>query len=107
MTTTTNDAIEHVQQSLSLVDALLLQASEKGQPVERVDLADIRSDLATALEKLQAVQQYQLSPQTDYAELWACKQQELLEFERARDAWVRTEIFSMLLTPHCDLCLNV
>lgn len=92
----TSRAIERVEKAIASLTHL---ESETATPVERVDLADIRSDLESALEKLEALKAYQLSPETDYDELWETRKAEIKEFERARDAWVRTEIFHMLLKP--------
>ena len=98
----TSRAIERVERAIAALNGLQGDASLTA--VERVDLADIRSDLDNALEKLQALQTYQLSPETDYEQLWKEKKAELKDFERARDAWIRTEIFSQMLqtaaTPH-------
>ena len=92
----TSRTIEQVEMAIASLECL---QSEATSPVERVDLADIRSDLDSALEKLQALQTYQESTETDYDELWEQRKVELKEFEQARNAWVRTEIFSMLLKP--------
>lgn len=81
--------IKKVAKALASLDALVGQT-----PVERVDIADIRSDLQSALEKLEALRTYQEAADTDYAELWVHKQRELQEFQQSRDAWIRTEIFS-------------
>ena len=66
-------------------------------PVEKVDLADIYSDLNSILEKLENFQTYHENPNTDFKSLWETRKQETREFERARDAWIRTEIFTQLL----------
>ncbi len=65
--------------------------------VERVDISDIRSDLQSALEKLEALRSYQESGDTDYDNLWEERKREVQEYQKSRDAWIRTEIFSHLL----------
>jgi hypothetical protein len=95
----TSRAIERVEKVIASLEVL---QSEATSPVERVDLSDIRSDLDSALEKLQALQTYQESPETDYECLWETRKKELKEFEKARNAWIRTEIFSMVLQNAAD-----
>lgn len=92
----TSRAIERVEKAIASLEQL---QSDAPTPVERVDLADIRSDLESALEKLQALQTYQESPETDYHGLWETRKKELRDFEEVRDAWIRTEIFTQLLKP--------
>ena len=93
----TSRAIERVEKAMATIKQL---ETEVNEAVERVDLADIRSDLESALEKLEALQCYQLAPSTDYNELWEAKKEELKAFTETRDAWIRTEIFSLLLQPY-------
>jgi len=90
----TSRAIERVEKAVAILETLQAEVTSH---VERVDVADIRSDLDSALEKLQALQTYQESPDTDYSDLWETRKRELKEFEQARNAWIRTEIFTHLL----------
>ena len=90
----TSRSIEHIEMAIASICQLQTNATS---PVERVDLNDIRSDLCTALEKLQALQNYQESPETNYDELWKTRKQELCDFEKDRNAWIRTQIFTKLL----------
>ena len=92
----TSRTIERVEEAIAALEQL--EQSHAQTPVERVDLADIRSDLYQALEKLRALQTYQQSPETNYTELWETRKRELKEFERARNAWIRTEIFQQIIS---------
>jgi len=90
----TSRSIEHIEMAIASIHQLQNNAASS---VERVDLVDIKSDLDTALEKLQVLQNYQESSGTDYDELWKTRKQELHDFEKNRDAWIRTQIFTKLL----------
>ena len=92
----TSRAIEKIEKVIATIGKLEGSAVT---PVERVDLSDIRSDLASALEKLEALRTYQEDDGTDYGDLWEIRKDDMKQFEESRDAWVRTEIFSMLLKP--------
>lgn len=90
----TANAIAKVESVINTIKELNSNAET---PVEQVDLADIESDLRNVLEKLEALQAYQNASDTDYSELWEVRKRELKEFAESRDAWMRTEIFTMLL----------
>lgn len=90
----TDRLIDRVEKTIGSLEQLHSSAST---PVERVDIADIASDLKKALEKLQVLQEYQMSSSTDYNALWEKRKLEIKEFERSRNAWLRTEIITNLL----------
>lgn len=92
MSGTTSDTIKKVETAIQSLQQIVSNTA-----VERVDIADILSDLQSALEKLEALQLYQESNDTDYSQLWEQRKHEISEYQKSRDAWIRTEIFSMLL----------
>lgn len=90
----TSQAIDNISAVISDVQDLQRNAVNV---VERVDLADIESDLRNVMEKLNTLRSYQEAKDTDYDELWSVRKEELKAFAASRDAWIRTEIFTHLL----------
>jgi predicted transcriptional regulator len=88
----TSKAIERVEKVIASLESM-----EVNNSVERIDVADIVSSLKNALEKLEALQAYQTSEETNYTDLWEQRKQEIYEYQKSRDAWIRTEIFTHLL----------
>ena len=90
----TSKIIERIEKAIASLQTLKSQVET---PVERIDIADITSDLKSALEKLQALQSYQINSDTNYDELWEERKEELRAYQESRDAWIRTEIFTQIL----------
>jgi predicted transcriptional regulator len=88
----TSKAIERVEKVIASLQSLEVTSS-----VERIDVADIVSCLKNALEKIEALQAYQTSEGTNYDELWEQRKKEICEYQKSREAWIRTEIFTHLL----------
>lgn len=88
----TTRLINQIENAIDMINFLNVKT-----PVEQVDIADIQSDLKSALEKLQALKSYQESQDTDYDALWNERKEEIRLFKESRDAWLRTEIYTMLL----------
>jgi Zn-finger domain-containing protein len=88
----TSKAIERVEKIIAS-----LEGQQVSNSVERIDIADIVGTLKNALEKLEALQTYQTSEDTDYDALWEERKHEIAEYQKSRDAWIRTEIFTHLL----------
>lgn len=90
----TSKIIDNIEKSITTLELL---SESVTTPVERVDICDIIGDLKSGLEKLQALQCYQQSQDTNYDELWEERKTDINAYREARDAWIRTEIFTMLL----------
>ena len=90
----TTQVINQVKNSITILEKL---RNEALTPVERVDLTDIRTDLESAMVKLEALQAYQATATTDYAMLWKTRKKELEDYERIQQSWIRAEIFTHLL----------
>jgi hypothetical protein len=90
----TSKIIDRLEKTLVLLEELQREVTTT---VERVDVADIMSDLKTGLEKLQALKAYQSDQNTDYKILWEERKEQIRIYQESRDAWVRTEIFTQIL----------
>lgn len=93
MTSKVIDELEHVILSLE-------RLSTKAKTlVEKIDISDVMSNIKCAKEKLEALESYQSDEHTDYEQLWIERKDEIKEYQRSRDSWIRSEIITRLLTP--------
>ena len=83
-----------------LIDELLGCSREQ---VERIDFLQVKSNLKDVIEQLKYVQEYTTDDSTDYTTLLEDKLEEIKAIRKARETYIRTEIFKILLTPLQDL----
>jgi hypothetical protein len=82
--------IEHVA-TLAISDDL--------HAVERFDIGQIKQSLTDVVDEIKYMQEYRSTPGIDYQELWNQRQLENQELEEAKQSWIQTEIFKLLLRP--------
>jgi chromosome segregation ATPase len=62
-----------------------------------MDLCEIKNLISNLEECIETVQEYTSNANTNYEELWEKKKHFAEQVQKAREAWMRTEIFSYLL----------
>ena len=85
------------QQLKKIRDDLLQLKATVQTTVEKIDINDILSDVENAIEKFDALQTYQQDNTTNYDLLCKTRLEEIKEYENAKQAFIRSQIWSLLL----------
>lgn len=76
---------------------LLKEASDKA--VESCDLQFVEGNIKNAIQELTNIKEYMNAPNTNFITLWEQRQIELQQIKESQEAWIRTEIWKLLLSP--------